>query len=584
MSNAESPAWLRNAILADLPRYGEVVLGSFAINVLALASMLFSIQVYDRVIPAQSLPTLWVLAIGVLIAVTFELFIRLARARLSDVVGRAADLRISARVFAHALRIKGSSRPRSTGALMSQVREIEQIRELIASTTMSIVADFPFFVLFLGVMWMIGGPLAIVPMMALPVLIIPSLIMQRRLRALSATTMKGVADRNTVLQESLSSIDDIKLLQAEAHFEDRWTKTNAAVADIALKLRTITSFLTNWGQQVQSVVYVCTLLVGAYLVMDGSMTTGTLVGASILASRMMAPIVPLSSVLAKWHQAKVAYESLNRLMALGTDEVEQSQKIQKPDLKGPIEINGLRFKHDPNGKRETVHIDQLTIPYGQRVAIMGRNAAGKSTLLSLIAGLNQPASGTIYIDEVNIQAIDTADLRQAMGVQQQGSTLFSGSIKENVLLGDPLATDEEILEALNLSGASSLIKNLPAGLGHEVGESGRALSGGQRQAVILARTLIKNPAFIIMDEPTAAMDEVAEREFVAAAEKATQGKTVLVATHRLAILNMVDRVIVMQEGKVALDVSRSQFIQRTIELQRKAKSAIEQNAPQKAQA
>lgn len=326
--------WFWDLALKDWRRYSDIMLASMIANVLALAGMLFSMQVYDRVVPSQSVPTLWVLFGGVMLAITFEFVMRMVRVHISDVVGKRADLRISDRVFGRALRIKNSARSKSTGSFISQIRELESVRELITSTTLSALSDLPFFLLFTVILWMIGGPLVFVVLLALPLLLIPGILIQKPLAKLANEGMRESAVRNASLVEAVESLEDIKLMRAEQRFQNQWNHCNEVSAEISTRQRFLTSLLMTWTQEVQSIVYAVVLLVGCYLVMQGDMTTGALVGTTILASRTIAPLAQISGVLSRWQQAKVARKGLDELMQRPIDQENGQKMVHKAQSRG----------------------------------------------------------------------------------------------------------------------------------------------------------------------------------------------------------------------------------------------------------
>lgn len=553
------PGWLLQTVLREWPRYLDVMLASTVANVLSLGGMLFTMQVYDRVIPAQSQPTLWVLFSGLLIALGFAFAMRVMRTHISDLVGKRADLRISDRVFGHALRIRNDARPRSTGSFIAQLRELEQVRELITSTTISALADLPFFILFLFVLWLIGGYLVLVPLAALPLLLIPGLLAQRPLAKLSREGMRESSIRSAMLVEAVQNMDDIKLLRAEPRFQNQWNHLNETTADIGMKQRSLTGWLTGWTQEVQTLVYACVVLVGAYPAMKGEMSVGVIVGCSMLASRMVAPLGQLTGVMLRWQQAKVAKEGLDELMRKPVDQPERSLRVHRPVLRGEYSLAGVRFRYGEEG-RNVLDIRQLDIAAGERVALLGRNGAGKSTLLQLLAGMQMPLEGQVMIDGLKTSVLDPMDLRRDVALLNQGAGLFFGSLRDNLTMGMPHASDDDLLRALNLSGATNVVRTLPEGLDYMIQEGGRGLSGGQRQQLLLARTLIREPNVLLLDEPTAWLDDASERQFIDNLESWLPGRTLIVATHRPAVLKWVDRVVVLDGGKVLRDGPKDQVL------------------------
>lgn len=545
--------WFWKLALRDWPRYFDIILAAFIANVLALAGTLFSMQVYDRVVPSQSEPTLWVLFGGVMLAIIFEFSMRLIRVHIADVIGKRADLRISDRVFGHALRIKNSARSKSTGSFISQIRELESVRDLITSTTISVVSDLPFFFIFFAILWNIGGPLAYVVLIALPLLIIPGILIQFPLAKLSNEGMRESAIRNAVLVESVQCIEDIKLLRAEQRFQNQWNHSNNVSSSIGMKQRFLTGFLMTWTQEVQSIVYAVVLLVGCFLVMKGELTTGALVGTSILASRAIAPLAQISGVLARWQSAKVARKGLDELMRRPVDQEERHKFVHKSVLKGQYQLQGALFYYDEETKKPDLMIGKLNINVGERVAILGRNGAGKSTLLQVLAGMQTIQQGELLMDNISMRHLDPADVRRDVAFLSQNSRLFFGSIFENLTMGRPQATDEEIHHALKVSGALGFVQQQKNGLNYMIMEGGYGLSGGQRQALLLARTILCQPEVLLLDEPTAAMDEVTEQYVIDELSSWLGHRTLVIATHRLAMLRLVDRIIVIDNGRIVID-------------------------------
>ncbi len=552
--------WFWSIVLKDWKRYIDIMFASLMANILALATILFSMNVYDRVIPSQSVPTLWVLAGGVLIAAIFEFTLRVSRIYLSDIIGKRADLKISDRVFGHALRIKNSERSKSTGTFISQIRELEGVREMVTSTTVTAIADLPFFFLFLFIFWLIGGNLFWVMLLVVPLMIIPGILAQKPLAQLAQMGMRESSIRNALLVESVQGMEDIKLLRAESRFQNQWNHMNEVSADVSMRQRKIVGLMSAWTQKIQGLTFAIVVLVGCFAVMKGEMTTGALVACSILSSRMLAPISALAGVLGRLQQAKVAKAGLDELMKKPVDQPDYSHLIHKPVISGDYELNGVSFKYGEDDPRPSLIIPKLEIKAGEKIAILGRNGAGKSTLLQLLSGMQTPVQGKIKLDGIELALIDPADVRRDMGLLNQNAQLFYGSIRENLTLGAPLATDEQLIDVLKITGALSFVQEKKEGLDHIILEGGVGFSGGQRQALLLARLLIRQPNILLLDEPTAAIDDVSEKQLIDHLKGYLQNRTMIVATHRRAVLELVDRIIVVNEGKIVMDGPRDQIL------------------------
>lgn len=574
-----TPSWFWTLVLADKKRHVEIAVASFLANLLALGSSLFAMQVWDRVVPSQSVPTLWVLASGVAVCVVFEFILRSTRVKLADILGKKVDLTISSMFFGRALDIRNDVRSKSTGAFIAQLRETETIRESVASTTLTAAVDIPFAITFLFVIWMMAGSLVLAVTVALPLIIIPGLLLQVPLARLSGAAAQEGALRNAILVEAVEGIEDIKALQAETRFHRLWDKYTYASSKVGLVQRQYVSTYIYWISSVQQLCYVAVIVSGVYMVLAGELTTGGVIGASMLTSRALSPFAQFAHIFTKWQSAKTARKALDDLLAKPLDHDADAEKLRKPVLSGSFELENVEYQYDPE-QPAILRVGALRIQAGEKVALIGRNGAGKSTLLKVLASSLFPSKGTVSVDGANMAQIDVGDLRNNTSLLSQESRLFHGSLKENLKLGSPLATEDDVTLALNVSGAIDVIKSLPKGLETGVLEGGAGLSGGQKQSIMLARTLLRNTPIVLLDEPTSAMDEASEKQFIAQFGKWMEGRTVVISTHRPLLLELVDRIIVMDRGRIVLDDTKEVVLKRLAkgETKSKAKDIPDQTA------
>lgn len=570
--------WLKQIVFSDWRPYSHLFVASFLINTLGLSGILFARQVYDRVIPAESYPTLFVLFSGVLVALVFVFIFRISRSRVINMIGKRADLRISDRVYGHVLRIRNSDRPQSTGSLIAQVREIDSIREMLTSATINALVDLPFFLLFCLVFWYMAGSLVWIPLVAVILMVLPSLIMQPRLRQYASQSAREASLRNAILVEAVQGYEDIKTTQSELRFQNQWNNFNAATADVALKLRTLNSWLNSWTNIVQGSVFAIVVMFGAFLVINGELSTGSVVAASILGARMLAPMAQLTSVLSRWQQTKVAIASIDSLMKLPTDDDSGEEgRIHVGSVRGNYVFKDCQVTYRSDSPTPALSIKHLQIRAGEKIGVLGRNGAGKSTLLQVLLGLLIPVEGIATVEGVSLAHIDSADLRRDVGLLSQNSSLFYGTIRDNITLGAPLASDSEILKALEMTGAMDFIQRLPMGLDYVLTEGGKGLSGGQRQALLLCRLILGNPDVVLLDEPTSAMDDASERHFIKHLQEWAPDKTLVLATHKLRMLDLVDRIIVVSHGKIVMDDKKHVVLDKLAQGSQSRKEPVDDN-------
>jgi len=552
-------SWLTGIFTSNWPTLIELGLGSLFANLLAIGTSLFAMQVWDRVVPAQSLNTLWVLTSGLVLALALEFLMRTARLSIVDHFGKQADLKLSAMFFARVLNIRNDARPKSPGTLISQLRDLEQIRELLTSSALGVMLDLPFVVAFLFIIWLLGGPLVWVPLVAIPFLIVPGFLAQYPLARLSTEGMSESALRNTILMEAIYRAEDIKILQAEPRFRKLWNGTNQVSGEIGLKQRKLAGLLVNFAQAVQQLAYAGVVIAGVYGILDGSLSFGAVLACSILTSRTIAPLGQISAILSRLQNARAGKKGLDSLLDLPIDHDPEKPAYHKPTLVGRYRFENVAYAYEAEARPALV-IPGLAIEPGERVAILGRVGAGKSTFLRLAAGLATPGQGTIVFNGTAMDLIDAADIRRDVGVLLQETSLFYGTLRHNLLIGNPLASDEQILEAMQVSCADQLLLHQPHGLDLTLREGGIGLSGGQKQALMLARLVLRSPSIVILDEPTASLDEGTELQIIDRMKTWLGERTLIVATHRFALLALVDRIIVVDGGRVVLNGPKEEVL------------------------
>jgi ATP-binding cassette, subfamily C, bacterial LapB len=584
---APEPAghWLLRTLWRYRRYYASAALGALLINVLGLASIFFTMNVYDRVVPNQAYVTLWSLAIGVGVAMTFEAVSRHVRAHLLDVAGKKADLVMGTLLFRQALAIRMENKPASAGSFANQLREYESVRDFATSATLSAVSDLPFVFLFVGVVFAIGGSLGWVPMLMVPIIIGTSLIVQWPLARIMKENLREASLKQGVLIESVEGLETLKAVGGEGYMQRRWEAYSAMSSASAMKSRKISSKATSFVTFLQQMQTVVLVVLGVYLIDAGELTQGALIGTVMLAGRITAPLSQVMGLALRFQQAKAALHSLNGLMAMPVDRDPAQEYLQKPPLSGQIALKDVCFAYPAPPMQPNPPILKginLAVKPGERVAILGRIGSGKSTLLRVMARLYLPTEGQMFTDGLDVQQIDPADWRKAVGYVGQDARLFHGSLRENVMIGRPEASADEFLRVLKLTGLDQVASKHPKGINLPIGEGGQGVSGGQRQLVSLARSLLARPQLLLLDEPTSAMDSQTETIFLDHLARATAGQTMVVVTHRPSLLTLVDRIIVVEEGKVVADGPKERILAALSGDGRVAKSTAQRpaaNAP-----
>jgi ATP-binding cassette subfamily C protein LapB len=552
--------WFWGVVVQAWPIYGEVLLASLLINIFALVMPLYTMNVYDRVVPNDSMETLWALTIGMLIVLVFDFVMRMLRGYLTDIAGKRIDVILSANIFERALGIRMEARPSSVGSFASYVSEFESFREFITSATITALVDLPFLVIFIVAIFFIGGWLALVPLVTVPIVIIVSLILQRRLGAVIQESFRCGSEKQGVLIESLTAVETIKSISAESVQQRRWEQLVGQVSKLSIKSKTLSQAIINSSNLIQQVASVVIVLFGVYLINDRLLTVGALVACTMLNARALAPLGQVAGLLARYHQSASSLRTLNNVMNLPVERPANKSFVHRPVIYGSIEFRDVTFTY-PGHKVPALDHVSFKIAAGERVGLIGRIGSGKSTIEKLILGLYKPESGSILVDGVDVNQIDPATLRRNIGYVPQDIVLFFGTVRQNILYAAPYVEDAQMLRAAEIAGVTEFVHPAEHGFDLPIGERGEGLSGGQRQSVAIARALVLDPPVLVMDEPTNALDNRSEESFKTRLGQFIAGKTFLLVTHRASLLSLVPRLIVMDGGKIVADGPKEQVMQ-----------------------
>jgi ATP-binding cassette subfamily C protein LapB len=552
--------WFWSAIAGQRFVYRDVLWAALLINVFALAFPMFSMNVYDRVVPNNAIETLWTLAVGVLLVLGADLFMRLMRSHFVDEASARIDVQISSVLMEKVLGMKLEHRPDSVGSFASNLRGFEQVRDFIASSTVTALIDLPFALIFIVVLAWIQPWLALPVFVAFGIVFLLGYVLQHRLHQLAETTYKASALRNATLVEALTAIETIKAQGAENVVQSKWERTNAFLARTNVKMRALSSSAMYSTATLTQLVTVTMVVAGVYLIGQKELTMGALIAASMLSQRALAPAGQIVGLLMQYQGARTALESLNRIMDRPVERPVGDNFIHRPQLRGDIEFRNVKFAY-PNRQDSALEGLSFKIAAGERVALIGRVGSGKSTIQRLMLGLYAPSEGAVLLDGIDLRQLDPADVRRNIGYVSQDVTLFYGTLRENIAFGLPFADDAAVVAAAEVAGMTDFVNRHPRGFDMPVGERGESLSGGQRQSVGLARAVLHNAPLLLLDEPTSAMDFTSEAQITAKVGAFAQDKTVVLVTHRTSMLAMVSRVIVIDGGKIVADGPRDRIME-----------------------
>ncbi|WP_428035517.1 type I secretion system permease/ATPase [Amphritea sp.] len=551
--------WFWGTFRSAVPIYRDVLIASLLINLFAMASPLFVMNVYDRIVPNLAFDSLWVLAIGVALVFVFDLILKHLRSYFIDIAGKKLDLQLSAKIFAKVMGIRLEARPLSVGAFANNLQSFETIREFITSATLGALIDLPFALLFLIVIWIVGGPLAIVPLVVMVVLVAYSLYIQKPLAKQIELTSKIASQKQATLVEGLSGIEAVKINGAQSQYQVIWEQAVSKMGQHDIQTRKLANGASTLSGFMQQMMTVGIVVLGVYLVAAGELSMGGIIASVMLSGRAVQPLAQLSLLATRYNQAKASMSLINNVMDMPVEEEEGKSYVSRPKLKGKIEFDKVSFAY-PGQQSYALHDVSFTIQPGERVALIGGIGAGKSSLEKLILGLYQCTQGDVRVDGVNIAQLHPADLRRNIGCITQDNHLFFGSIRDNIVMGAPFTSDENLLRAAEWGGVTEFTNHDPEGLERQVGEAGRQLSGGQRQAVSAARAIVMDPPILLLDEPTSQLDRKSEVRLMGQLKSLDRSKTVILSTHKSSLLDVVDRIIVLENGRLVADGPKADVV------------------------
>ncbi len=541
--------------------YRDVLIASMLINLFVLVTPLFTMNVYDRVVPNAAISTLWVLAIGVLVVYAIDILLKFIRAYFLEVAGRKSDIIMSSIIFEKVMDLKMSSMPRSLGSFANILKEFESIRGFLTASTISLVIDLPFVIFFLVTIYYIAGPIVLITIMIMVLLILYTLILKKKLQASIKQTYNASSSKNGVLIESISAIESLKTLSALGYAQWKWEEATGNIADKSIRTKflstsimTVTSFLVQLNT-------VAVIIAGVYMIGDMSLTLGGLIATVIISSRAIAPMGQVASLLANYEHTKASYQAIDTIMNLPVEHPAGKRFVQRPEYKGNIEFRNVSFTYP---RADTTSLDDVSfsIKEGESFALVGKIGSGKSTVQKLMMGLYHATEGSVHIDNIDIKQIDPGDLRKNIAYVSQDVVLFSGSLKENLIYRAPHADDKMILKAAEISGVIDFVNKHPKGFDMPIVERGANLSGGQRQSIAIARAILLDSPIVILDEPTSMMDNGTETQIINRLIPYVKDKTLIVVTHRPSLLKLVENMIVFEDGRLILKGSKQEVLDK----------------------
>jgi ATP-binding cassette subfamily C protein LapB len=544
--------WFWSTLWQNKGIYRDVIIASIVINIFVVANPLFIKNVYDRIVPNNAIESLWMLAIGVSAMYLFDYLLKYLRSYFLEIAGKKSDILMSARLFEQTLGLQMREKPDRVGVFANHLKEFDSIRNFFTSGTIASLVDLPFAILFIVVIYWIAGPLAYVPAFIIVLVLLYSLLMRRPIQRAIEASYAASAQKHAVLIETLNALETVKALGLEAQSQWKWEQAVGEIAKASLRAKMLQSSVGRFTGLMQQLSTILVIVVGVYLIKDNEVTMGALIASVMLAQRAIGPMGQVANLITSYMQTKTALQQLNELMKKPVERTKAHQFIHLSSVKGKVEFEHVKFAY-PNDNKLALDDVSFVIQPGERVGIIGRIGSGKSTIAKLILKLYEPTEGMVRIDDIDIHQIDPAELRRFINYLPQDIQLFKGTVWENIAYRAPYISDERVLEAARIAGVDDFIRQHPSGYHLDISEGGSSLSGGQKQSIAIARALLLDSPIYILDEPTNAMDARTEQQFLRRMQDRIRGRTLLVITHKTSLLSLVDRLIVMEKGRVIAD-------------------------------
>ncbi|MCG9058976.1 type I secretion system permease/ATPase [Laribacter hongkongensis] len=560
LAEIRSRHWFWGTVYSSWPLYRDALVAALLINLFALVTPIVTMNVYDRVVPNMATDTLWVLTSGAALVLLFDFMLKVTRGYLVDLASKRIDVTLSALIMERVLGVRMEARPASVGAFAANLRAFETVRDFIASASITGLIDLPFALIFiLAIGWV--SPWMMLPVVAGGVLMLGfAWLVQEKMQELTETTLRAASQKNAHLVENLANLDTLKVLAAEGEQQGKWEQSTLFLAQVGTRLKLLASSTVNFSGLIQQTTSIAMLVLGVYLIMNGLVSQGGVIAAVMLCGRAMAPLGQVVGLLTQYHNARTSLGALDSFMKLPVEREKDVSFFHRTHFKGEIEFRDVSFNY-PASPLPSLDNVSFRIRAGERVAIIGRVGSGKSTLQKLILGLFRPTGGSIRVDGIDTNQIDPAELRRNIGYVPQDVVLFYGSLRDNIAMGSPHVHDASVAAAADQAGLTGFVNSHPQGFDMIIGERGDTLSGGQRKAVAIARALLNSPPILLLDEPTSNMDHSTERQIYQTLESVLPGRTLVLVTHHNALLSLVDRLIVIDQGRIVADGPKAQVMQ-----------------------